>query len=57
MEKLVKEYADYLCNDLPASKELTEDMREKLMEKVIVYPENRIEVIWKFREDFNKNIG
>ena len=30
--------------------ELTEDMKEKLIEKVIVYPENRIEVMWRFRE-------
>ena len=28
--------------------ELTEDMKEKLIEKVIVYPENRIEIVWKF---------
>ena len=31
-------------------KELTEDMKEKLIEKVLVYPENRIEIIWKFKE-------
>ncbi|HBA48737.1 MAG TPA: hypothetical protein DCZ91_13255 [Lachnospiraceae bacterium] len=30
--------------------ELTEDMKEKLIEKVIVYPESRIEVVWKFGE-------
>ncbi len=28
--------------------ELTEDMKEKLIEKVIVYPANRIEIVWKF---------
>ena len=28
--------------------ELTEDMKEKLIEKVIVYPENRVEIVWKF---------
>lgn len=28
--------------------ELTEDMKEKLIEKVIVYLENRIEIVWKF---------
>ena len=30
--------------------ELTEDMKEKLIEKVVVYPENRIEIVWRFRE-------
>lgn len=30
--------------------ELTEDMKEKLIEKVVVYPENRIEIVWKFGE-------
>ena len=30
--------------------ELTEDMKEKLIEKVIVYPGNRIEIVWKFGE-------
>lgn len=29
-------------------KELTEDMKEKLIEKVIVYPGDRIEIVWKF---------
>lgn len=28
--------------------ELTEDMKEKLIEKVIVYPGYRIEIVWKF---------
>jgi len=28
--------------------ELTEDMKEKLIEKVIVYPGKRIEIVWKF---------
>ena len=28
--------------------ELTEDMKDKLIEKVIVYAEGRIEVVWKF---------
>ena len=30
--------------------ELTEGMKEKLIEKVIVYPGNRIEIVWKFKE-------
>lgn len=30
--------------------ELTEDMKEKLIEKVVVYPGNRIEILWRFRE-------
>lgn len=30
--------------------ELTEDMKEKLIEKVVVYPESRIEIVWKFGE-------
>jgi uncharacterized cupredoxin-like copper-binding protein len=30
--------------------ELTEDMKEKLIERVVVYPENRIEIVWKFKE-------
>ena len=30
--------------------ELTEDMKEKLIEKVVVYPGNRIEIVWKFGE-------
>lgn len=29
--------------------ELTEDMKEKLIEKVAVYPGNRIEIVWKFK--------
>lgn len=31
--------------------ELTEDMKEKLIEKVIVYPGNRIEIMWGFKEN------
>ncbi len=31
-------------------KELTEDMKEKLIEKVLVYPGNRIEIVWRFKE-------
>ena len=30
--------------------ELTEDMKEKLIEKVVVYPRNRIEIVWRFGE-------
>ena len=30
--------------------ELTEDMKEKLIEKVLVYPGNRIEIVWKFEK-------
>lgn len=30
--------------------ELTEDMKEKLIGKVVVYPGNRIEIVWKFGE-------
>lgn len=33
--------------------ELTEDMKEKLIEKVIVYPGNRIEIVWKFEGKLN----
>lgn len=33
--------------------ELTEDMKEKLIEKVIVYPGNRIEIVWKFKGHLN----
>ncbi len=32
--------------------ELTEDMKEKLIEKVVVYPV-RIEIVWKFGENDN----
>ncbi len=28
--------------------EMTEDMKDKLIEKVVVYPGNRIEIVWKF---------
>lgn len=31
--------------------ELTEDMKDKLIEKVIVYAEGRIEVVWKFGDN------
>ncbi|MEY8425953.1 recombinase family protein [Lachnospiraceae bacterium 38-14] len=33
--------------------ELTEDMKEKLIEKVIVYPGDRIEIVWKFEGRLN----
>ncbi len=33
--------------------ELTEEMKEKLIEKVIVYPGDRIEIVWKFEGCFN----
>ncbi len=33
--------------------ELTEDMKEKLIEKVIVYPGDRIEIVWKFEGHLN----
>ena len=39
--------ADYAMAFLE-EEELTEDMKEKLIEKVIVYPENKIEIVWKF---------
>ena len=29
--------------------ELTEDMKEKLIKKVVVYPGNRIEIVWRFK--------
>lgn len=29
---------------------LTENMKEKLIEKVVVYSGNRIEIVWKFKE-------
>lgn len=31
--------------------ELTEDMKEKLIEKVLVYEKGRIEVVWKFGDN------
>lgn len=34
--------------------ELTEDMKDKLIEKVVVYPGNRIEIVWKFGNEINK---
>lgn len=34
--------------------ELTEDMKEKLIEKVVVYPGNRIEIVWGFKEHLEK---
>lgn len=38
--------------------ELTEDMKDKLIEKVLVYEEGRIEVVWKFGDNDEKlNIG
>lgn len=38
--------------------ELTEDMKDKFIEKVMVYAEGRIEVIWKFGDDVEMlNIG
>ncbi len=33
--------------------ELTEDMKDKLIEKVIVYSGNRIEIVWKFEGHLN----
>lgn len=33
--------------------ELTEDMKEKLIEKVIVYSGDRIEIVWKFEGRLN----
>lgn len=33
--------------------ELTEDMKEKLIEKVVVYPGNRLEIVWKFEGHLN----
>lgn len=37
---------------------LTEDMKDKLIEKVLVYEEGRIEVVWKFGDNVEKlNIG
>lgn len=33
--------------------ELTEDMKEKLIEKVIVYPGDRIEIVWKYGGHLN----
>lgn len=38
--------------------ELTEDIKDKLIEKVMVYAEGRIEVIWKFGDNVEMlNIG
>lgn len=36
--------------------ELTEDMKEKLIEKVIVYPGEKIEIVWKFEGKMNNYI-
>lgn len=33
--------------------ELTEDMKDKLIEKVVVYPGNRIEIVWKYKGHLN----
>ncbi|MCM1286891.1 MAG: hypothetical protein NC240_01175 [Clostridium sp.] len=33
--------------------ELTEDMKEKLIEKIIVYLGNRIDIVWKFEGKLN----
>ena len=33
--------------------ELTEDMKDKLIKKVVVYPGNRIEIVWKFEGRLN----
>ena len=33
--------------------ELTQDMKEKLIEKFIVYPGNRIEIVWKYKGYLN----
>ncbi len=30
--------------------ELTGDMKDKLIEKVITYPGERMEIVWKFEE-------
>lgn len=38
--------------------ELTEDVKDKLIEKVLVYAEGRIEVVWKFGDNVEMlNIG
>lgn len=34
--------------------ELTEDMKDKLIEKVVVYPNERMEIVWKFEEPLMK---
>lgn len=34
--------------------ELTEDMKEKLIEKVVIYPNERMEIVWKFEEHFEQ---
>ena len=34
--------------------ELTEDMKEKLIKRVIVYPGNKIEIVWGFKEHLEK---
>ncbi len=34
----------------PEEEELTEGMKEKLIEKVIVYSEDKIEIVWTFEE-------
>lgn len=36
------------------AEELTEDMKEKLIEKVIIYPNERMEIVWKFEEHFEQ---
>lgn len=41
---------DFLRGD-----ELTEGMKDKLIEKVLVYAEGRIEVVWKF-EAYDKKL-
>ncbi len=34
-------------------RENIQDMKEKLIEKVVVYPGNRIEIVWKFERHLN----
>lgn len=35
--------------------DLTEGMKEKLIKKVVIYPGNRVEIVWKFEEHSIKN--
>ena len=35
-------------------KELSQEILEELLKVVVVYPENRLEIIWNYREDYEK---
>ena len=55
MEKLEEEESEQESSGRKADQAmafLEEDMKDKLIEKVVVYPGNRIEIVWKFEGHF-----